>query len=195
MCALAVARTTGYGDGMYCRAALAAALTVTVPASAALPPASDRAAWRELLAWPDRCERDVPKGIGSGIDIDRVGARRLVTVTCSLGAYQGRVRMYVVNAAGTPTLLRFRDPEESPDGGLRSVVRAEIVGTVTVGPRGRIAVLQRLRGVGGCGILSVHELAGRNTRLVSVRARLTCDETAPPPGRWPGVPLSEIPRV
>lgn len=173
------------------------ALALAPSATAAIPSLSDRADWRDLLRWPNSCERDFIRGIGAGIDTDPlVGGRRLVTVTCSMGAYQGVIRLYVLSAAGRPTALRLRDVEESANGGLRSQVRSEVVGSLTSTPAGKIQILAKGRGIGDCGILRTYRLTGVNTRLTSVRAKLECGGVPPvPPSRWPSVNLAGIARV
>jgi hypothetical protein len=179
--------------------AAAAALLGTPHASPApLPGAAtsgDRAAWRALLHWPAACERSWREnGSGSGIaGVWPVGAEgRLVAVDCSLGAYQGTSMLYLIGNDRRPTgplrLHIYRDPGTGVPTPARETV---ILGTLTFARASRtLAVLDRARGAGDCGIYSTFRLAGRELVPLRTRAKPTCDGKPPfDPLRWPPLPL------
>ena len=181
--------------------ALVIAAAASVAGADSLPgtkSAADRAAWRTVLHWPSSCERSWrAAGAGAagaaGIGAWPVpGGKRLVEVSCFLGAYQGVSMLYLAGgdrqAVGPLALRAYRDPGS----GVPTVTReTQILGTFAFSPRtGILLVLDKFRGVGDCGIYSTFRLATDRFVPVEVRAKTACDGKPPyDPLRWPRLPL------
>lgn len=180
-------------------AAAAALLLCAAGASpaAALPgtsSAKDRAAWRALLRWPASCEKDWRGGHPdtAGIQVWRAGeGRRLVAVSCLVGAYQGTSVLYLLDRAGRPgaalRLHLYRDPGTGRPTPTRTT---RPLGTLSFTTRTRtLWIVDRFRGVGDCGISSKLRLQGTRFVPTVTRAKVACDGKPPyDPERWPKLP-------
>ena len=168
--------------------------------SGALPPLTDRAAWRARVGWTEECEqahRDDPAAEGSGVQTYPVGERRhLVEVECSRGAYQTSFNYVLYDLGSTrarATLLRFPAHD-----GERWSLEPEVAGTPSFIPEApALEVLSKARGAGDCGQLVHYGFATDGPKLLWVRAR-DCAEgsgegAVPPPEEWPLVPPSSLP--
>lgn len=178
---------------------------------------ADRDRWREILKWPDECERKT-EFYGKdfiGIEFHKIGPGRFIAhVDCSLGWYQGDQLFYLVDeTAGAPkaTLLEFEQFAEieeegedgsDPDAGVekkeenvrfRRFFDPLVFGTVTVDAANRrIVNLNRYRGPGGCGTMTVYDIGGDVPKTVEFRARTTCSEEIVPAERWKAYPLRDL---
>lgn len=172
------------------------------PAGAGLTRA-DRARWRAVVHWPDRCERgfDYPDPSLGGVDVFPLGAgQSLLQVCCTLGAYQGTYRYYRIDERTSPlavTELVFTTyvSSGSPGPGQLEVDRTA---ALTGEPRfdaatKQLVVLNRYRGPGDCGMLSTYALEGAQPVLVAVRAQLDCDgpQGTTDPARWPSLQVKQ----
>jgi hypothetical protein len=155
---------------------------------------ADRAAWRSLLHWPASCERSWRSSgaTGAGVELWRTRAGgHLVAVSCFLGAYQGTSMLYLLPARGGGRLLRLRLYVDTGDGIPRARTRTMILGNLAFHPSsGRLAVLDKWRGLGDCGVYSVFRLRRGAFRPVEARAKTSCNGKPPyDPTRWPKLPL------
>jgi Protein of unknown function (DUF1176) len=155
---------------------------------------ADRAAWRAILHWPASCEQTwIQVGYGSGVNVWPVAdGRRLVEVSCYLGAYQGTEMLYLTTASrhavGPLRLLTVLDagakePKTAPE--------AQILGIISFAAKpGRLSVFAKFRGLGDCGTYSTYRLAGDGFRTIAIRAKPNCDGKPPyNPARWPKLSL------
>jgi hypothetical protein len=159
----------------------------------------DRAKWRNVLHWSDKCERDwrVSHAPPAGVVVFATSTSKwLVAVTCTQGAYQGTQVLYLVNRAlnkiGPIRLHAYRDPG---NGKPRPVHETQVLGTLDFN-RGtsRLVVFDKFRGVGDCGILSVFRLQNNRFYPLAVRAKLNCNGKGPfEPFRWPLLKLPKGP--
>jgi hypothetical protein len=182
------------------------ALLLAAPASAVSPggfpgtkTAADRAEWRTTLKWSRSCERDWARAhAGSaGIVVYPTGTPTwLVAVTCSPGAYQGTHLLFLVdrglNSTGPIPLHAYRDLGK---GKPRPTRATRVLGTIDFNRvTSRLVVIDKFRGAGDCGILSVFRLQKDRFYPLAVRAKLNCDGKGPfDPFRWPLLPLPQGP--
>jgi hypothetical protein len=156
---------------------------------------ADRSAWRSILHWPASCESGWHEAAeeGSGIGLLPAGAdRRLVTVSCYFGAYQGVTMLYLVGAARTVVgPLELDLYGESGSGRPRPRRQSQILGVLSFAPASlSLHVLDEFAGAGDCGIYSTFRLEGNHFAPVVVRAKLACDGRPPfQPRSWPQLPL------
>jgi hypothetical protein len=177
---------------------------VTSTATAASPfpgtkSTADRAEWRKTLQWPSSCESDWRRGREpySGIVLQPTATVRwFVQVVCVQGAYQSTQLLYLVdrglNKVGPISLHTYRDLGK----GKPTLVRERfILGTLDFNPRtGRLAVLDKFRGVGDCGIYSVFQLKKTYFIPRAIRAKLNCNGKGPyDPSHWPQLPAPHRP--
>jgi Protein of unknown function (DUF1176) len=154
-----------------------------------------RSAWRKVIRWPDGCEEgfDYPDPNLGGMAFYPLGRQRyLVEVVCTLGAYQGYQRYYVLDESKNPPAvvpLAFTTFEATGERGDRLVRKQseELWGTPEFDPETRrLTVLNRFRGTGDCGTLSVYVLEQGRPQLKEVRAKVKCDgHGADNPKSWP----------
>jgi Protein of unknown function (DUF1176) len=185
-------------------ASIVIALLLSASATAAPPggfpgtkTAKDRAEWRAALHWSRACERDFGKAQYAGIVVYATGTPKwLVAVTCTPGAYQGTQLLYLVdrglNRIGPIPLHAYRDPG---NGKPRVTRERQVLGTISFN-RGtsRLVVLDKFRGAGDCGILSIFKLQKQRFYPLAVRAKVKCDGKPPfDPFRWPLLPLPHGP--
>jgi Protein of unknown function (DUF1176) len=161
--------------------------------------AADRAEWRSTLKWSRSCERDWARAhaASAGIVVYPTGTPRwLVAVTCSPGAYQGTHLLFLVdrglNSTGPIPLHAYRDLGK---GKPRPTRTARVLGTIDFNREtSRLVVIDKFRGAGDCGILSVFRLQNDRFYPLAVRAKLNCDGKGPfDPFRWPLLPLPQGP--
>jgi 4-amino-4-deoxy-L-arabinose transferase-like glycosyltransferase len=158
-----------------------------------LPAATDRAAWRSLLHWPESCESawKATGTTGAGLSLYPARPGTLVAVQCAPGAYQGDAMLFLVGGegriAGPLVADLYRDPGNGrPRLGKATVVLGELrfdraTSTLTV--------FDKARGIGDCGIYSRYRLAGGRLALIEARAKTDCDGKPPfDPTRWPKLP-------
>lgn len=159
--------------------------------------AADRAKWRAILHWPASCEEKWDVAMGAGIGTWRTSSdKRLVQVSCFLGAYQGTFMLYLVDAkrraTGPLVLVSYRDPGS----GRPTLTRQkEILGVASFTPAtGILTVLDKFRGVGDCGIYSTFRLKDDRFVPTEVRAKVACDGKPPYDARrWPKLPVPKGP--
>src|SRR6476620_1417551 len=157
--------------------------------------AADRAEWRSTLKWSRSCERDWARAhaASAGIVVYPTGTPRwLVAVTCAPGAYQGTQLLYLVDRGlhriGPIPLHIYRDPG---NGKPRPTRIARVLGTLDFNlGTSRLVVLDKFRGAGDCGILSVFPRQKQRFYPLAVRAKLKCDGKGPFNAfSWPLLPL------
>ena len=186
--------------------AIAGALLIAGAASAGNPgsfpgtkDANDRAEWRTALEWSKGCEREWKGSRASyaGVGVFPTGTPRwLVAVTCAPGAYQGTQLLYLVDRGlhriGPIPLHIYRDPG---NGKPRPTRIAQVLGTLDFNlGTSRLVVLDKFRGAGDCGILSVFRLQKQRFYPLAVRAKLKCDGKGPFNAfSWPLLPLPHGP--
>ena len=183
---------------------IAIALLLSGSASAAPPggfpgtkTAKDRAEWRSALHWSGACERDFGKARYAGVVVYATGTPKwLVAITCTPGAYQGSQLLYLVdrglNRIGPIPLHVYRDPGNGKPRPTRTTM---ILGTISFN-RGtsRLVVLDKFRGAGDCGILSIFRLQKQRFYPLAVRAKVGCDGKPPfDPFKWPLLPRPQGP--
>jgi hypothetical protein len=178
--------------------AVAAAIAASSAAAAGPLPGTttgkDRAAWRAILHWPTQCERDWQTGHPptSGVQVWRLASgKRLVGVTCILGAYQGTQRLYLVDANRKVTPLAFHIYEDPGTGKPTAMRKVEILGVLDfAAATGKLELFDKARGIGDCGIYSVFHFNGTAFVPVVTRAKVACDgKSGGGPTRWPKLPL------
>jgi uncharacterized protein DUF1176 len=180
--------------------ALILSATATAAPSGGFPgtkTAKDRAAWRGVLHWSRACERDFGRTASAGVVVYPTGTPRwLVAVTCIQGAYQGTQLLYLVdrglNRIGPIPLHACRDLGRGKPRPIRTTM---VLGTIAFN-RGtsRLVVLDKFRGAGDCGILSIFRLQKQRFYPLAVRAKVNCDGKPPfDPYRWPLLPLPHGP--
>ena len=159
-----------------------------------------RKAWRQVLGWPDSCEEgfDYPDPALGGITFHALGRDRyLVEVVCTLGAYQGYQRYYLLDeSAPRPQAraLSFVTYEATgkPGQALTRVQTEELWGSPQFDANTkRLSVTRKFRGSGDCGTLAVYGFDAGDPQLKTLRAKTACDgRGAGVPDRWPRVNLS-----
>jgi hypothetical protein len=160
-----------------------------------------RSAWRKVIQWPDDCEEsfDYPDPNLGGISFYALGRQRyLVEVVCTLGAYQGYQRYYLLDESDGPTLatpLKFTVYEAVGERGdrLERKQSEEVWGTPEFDVKARrLTVLNRFRAIGDCGTLSAYVLEQGRPRLKELRAKVNCDGGgAENPKLWPKQRVSQ----
>jgi len=159
-----------------------------------------RKTWREVLGWPDSCEEsyDYPDPALGGIAFHALGDERyLVEVVCTLGAYQGYQRYYLLDESGPqPTAwpLMFVAYEASGKQGqtLKRIQTEEVWGSPQFdASTKRLNVTHKFRGSGDCGTLAVYSFDASDPQLEALRAKTACDgRGAGAPEKWPRVNLA-----
>lgn len=162
---------------------------------------ADRRLWRSKLNWPDSCETPFhyqDESFG-GIDVFKFSDKyNLVQVTCTLGAYQGIYRFYLVpisaQSAEAPHALTFTVFEDSGVSGPDRIEKEkteEIGGTPHFVPTSKqLVVLDKFRGPGDCGLLTTYLIGPEATQVEEVRGHLDCDgKGAKNPAQWPKLSL------
>jgi hypothetical protein len=158
-----------------------------------------RKAWRRVLKWPDSCEEgyDYPDPALGGVAFHALAkGRYLAEVVCTLGAYQGYQRYYLLDeSAPQPTArpLTFSTYEATGKQGqaLTRTQTEELWGSPEFDPKTRrLKVMNRFRGTGDCGTLAVYAFDSGDPQLQEFRAKTACDgRGAGNPGKWPRVKL------
>jgi hypothetical protein len=154
-----------------------------------------RSAWRKVIQWPDDCEEsfDSPDPNMGGMSFYALGRERyLVEVVCTLGAYQGYQRYYLLDESNRPAHaapLTFTVYEAVGERGdrLERKQSEEVWGTPEFDAKARrLTVLNRFRAIGDCGTLSAYTLEQDRPRLKELRAKVNCDgRGAENPKLWP----------
>jgi len=162
-----------------------------------------RKAWRQVLKWPDSCEEgyDYPDLALGGVDFHALGnGRYLAEVVCTLGAYQGYQRYYLLDESHSPPIARpltFTTYEATGKRGqaLTRIQTEELWGAPEFDSRnGRLKVMNKFRGSGDCGTLAVYSFDTGDPQLQEFRAKTACDgRGAGQPERWPRVKFSRQP--
>jgi hypothetical protein len=158
-----------------------------------------RKAWRQVLGWPDSCEEgyDYPDPTLGGLAFHALAdGRYLAEVVCTLGAYQGYQRYYLLDESSSrPTArpLTFVTYEATGKQGqpLTRVQTEELWGSPEFDSKTkRLTVTNRFRGPGDCGTLAVYAFDSGDPQLKEFRAKTACDgRGAGSPGKWPRVKL------
>lgn len=175
----------------------------TPAASPVVASADERARWRALLGWPERCEAEhaaALKALGlvdGRVQVHDLGSgRRLVVVGCALGAYQSSARYYWVDESLHPTRalpLKVTTWELDEDEAWRPREVDELAGAASFDARGSLlTILTRARGLGDCGLRVRYRMQKERLAVFEARGR-ACDgdpEQAAPPERWPVLPTS-----
>jgi Protein of unknown function (DUF1176) len=159
-----------------------------------------RKAWRQVLGWPDSCEEgyDYPDPALGGVAFHALGNDRyLVEVVCTLGAYQGYQRYYLLDESAPQPMARalsFVAYEASGKQGqpLTRVQTEEVWGSPQFDAKSkRLSVMRKFRGSGDCGTLAVYGFDAGDPQLMTLRAKTACDgRGAGIPERWPRVNVS-----
>lgn len=159
-----------------------------------------RKAWREVLGWPDSCEEgyDYPDPALGGVAFHALGdALYLVEVVCTLGAYQGYQRYYLLDESGPQPIARaltFVTYEATGKQGqpLKRVQTEELWGSPQFdASTKRLNVMRKFRGIGDCGTLAAYSFDTGDPQLKALRAKTACDGRGTgTPERWPRVNLS-----
>jgi Protein of unknown function (DUF1176) len=157
----------------------------------------DRKAWREILKWPDECERafDYPDKSYGGIELHQLAEKQyLVQVTCTGGAYQGyQVYYFYDETKQQPTgkLLTFESRESQDEKSLTKTEASELWGQPTFDEKTKeLKVFNRFRGIGDCGILATYGFVNGEPELKELRAKINCDgKGAGNPEKWNRVAL------
>ncbi|CAN5895746.1 hypothetical protein BH23GEM7_BH23GEM7_12670 [soil metagenome] len=145
----------------------------------------DRAAWYQLLAWPEECERSfVPTNEADGglTFYPLAEGRSLVEVVCLVAAYQ-RSHLYLMyDERTTPPqarLLRFPTYVLQPGQSWAPHQSAELTGIPEFDAAGdELTVLTRFRGVGDCGSVARYGFEGGQPVLLDFRGKVECDGRA-----------------
>ncbi len=177
-------------------AALSLLLTFASPATAQVGPRkmrnltpADRAAWRDVLGWPESCERAYQEAYADeekfgGVEFHRLGRGRfLVEVTCDGGGVQpGSVFMlYDGRRARTLRLKGFEGEEE-----VRAVTGFDR-------RRRELFLMSKADAMGTCGLFVRYSFTGGLPRVVEARRQDDCGgpRATPDTDRWPRVRLKE----
>lgn len=154
-----------------------------------------RKLWRKVIQWPNGCEEsfDYPDPKMGGVVFYALGKQRfLVEVVCTLGAYQGYQRYYLLNESRNPPVvapLVFTIFEVKGERGdrLARTQSEELWGTPEFDRKTRLlTVLNRFRGTGDCGTFSIYTLEQDRPQLKEIRTKIECDGSgADNPKLWP----------
>jgi hypothetical protein len=162
---------------------------------------SDRAAWREILKWPEDCETAFEQSRPSddpGLGFHRLAdGLSLVEVLCAAGAYQPSFRYFRLDESPPrPTARALSLPTyESADGTtLARALTTEVWGEPVFLPKTRqLIILSLARQTGDCGTWARYAFPAGEPRLEEMRARYPCPEppeepvqtaTRQPPPGW-----------
>jgi hypothetical protein len=150
---------------------------------------ADRAAWREVLAWPESCEEayreSYPEGeTYGGLEFHRLrGGRYLVEVVCDGGGIQPSAvfMLYDGRRARALKLKGFEDERE---------VRAL---TKFVPSTRELLLMSKADAMGTCGLFVRYRFAGQRPRVVEARRQDDCGrpDGTPDTSRWPRVRLKQ----
>jgi len=159
-----------------------------------------RKAWRQVLGWPDSCEEgyDYPDSALGGVSFHALGSNRyLVEVVCTLGAYQGYQRYYLLDESAPQPMVRalsFAAYETTGKQGQRltRVQTEELWGSPQFEAKTkRLSVMNKFRGGGDCGTLAVYAFDAGDPELKTLRAKTACDgRGAGMPETWPRINVS-----
>jgi len=176
--------------------------TLTVPAALSKENVTreGRKAWRQVLGWPDSCEEryDYPDPALGGVAFHAFGNDRyLVEVVCTLGAYQGYQRYYLLDESAPQQIVRALSFVTYAAAGkqgqlLKRFQTEELWGSPQFDANTKqLSVMNKFRGSGDCGTLATYGFDAGDPQLKALRAKTACDgRSAGTPERWPRVNLS-----
>jgi hypothetical protein len=158
-----------------------------------------RKAWRQVLDWPDNCEEsyDYPDPALGGVAFHALAdGRYLAEVVCTLGAYQGYQRYYLLDESppqpsARPLTFVTYEATGKQGQGLTRVQTEELWGSPEFDSKTkRLKVTNKFRGSGDCGTLAVYAFDADGPQLQELRAKTACDgRGAGSPEKWPRVKL------
>jgi hypothetical protein len=161
---------------------------------------ADRVAWYSRLKWPQDCESmfDYPDKSLSGLTFYSLSDKRfLVQITCTLGSYQGTYSFVLLDESVSPSksavlsFTTFEDSGESGPNRLQKTQATELTGTPDFdrGTQG-LRVVNKFRGLGDCGFLTVYDFSKGQADLMRVQGKLSCDGKGPfDPKDWKNIPI------
>jgi hypothetical protein len=153
---------------------------------------AERAAWRDVLAWPEACEEayraSYPEGeTYGGLEFHRLGrGRYLLEVVCDGGGIQPSAvfMLYDASRPRRARALRLKGFE----GG------AEVRALTKFVPRTReLLLMSKADATGTCGLFVRYSFRGATPRVLEARRQDDCGDPdgTPDTGRWPRVRLKE----
>jgi hypothetical protein len=151
---------------------------------------AERAAWRDVLRWPEACEEGYEASYAEGetyggLEFHRLGrGRYLVEVVCDGGGIQPSTvfMLYDGRRASTLKLRGFDESEE----GIRALTKFV--------PRTReLLLMSKADAMGTCGLFVRYSFRGAVPRVVEARREDDCGgpSATPDTSRWPRVRLEE----
>lgn len=192
--------------GVFAALVLAAACAGTCAAQA--PPRvkknltrADRAEWRALLSWPEKCEEEFEGAYQEsddygGVEFHRLGrGRYLVEVVCDGGGIQPAA-VFVLYDERRPRrarLLKLKGFDGVDERG-RPLPYSEVRALTKFVPRTReLLLMSKADAMGTCGLYVRYRLAGARARVVEARREDDCGgpRGTPDTRRWPRVRLEE----
>jgi len=163
-------------------------ITGSTPKGSTLSPPLERIDWWTKLHWPtENCPVTSPTPDNEGIEAYPLDdGRSLVEVICSLGAYQGSSRLYLLDTSSTAHALNFRQFQAPDVGKLEPYDDKLVTGLMQVRPQlGEITVWRKYRGIGDCGQFLRYHLTGNQLHLKELRMQECEDEpNFLPPEQW-----------
>jgi hypothetical protein len=148
---------------------------------------AERAAWREVLAWPEPCEEayaaSYPQGeTYGGLEFHRLGRGRfLVEVVCDGGGIQPSA-LFMLYAGRRARPLRLKGFEGE----------AEVRALSKFVPATReLLLMSKADAMGTCGLFVRYSFRGARPRVVEARRQDDCGrpDGTPDTSRWPRVRL------
>ena len=162
---------------------------------------ADRAAWRGVLAWPDRCEEAYEAAYPEGDDYGGLDFHRLrrglylVEVVCDGGGTQPSAVFFLFDQKSRrrarPLKLRGFDSEDEAG---RPLPYSEVRALTKFVPSTReLLLMSKADAMGTCGLYVRYSFAAGRPRVVEAREQTDCGgpRGTPDTSRWPRVRLKE----
>lgn len=156
---------------------------------------ADRAAWREVLRWPETCEEDYESAYAGeekygGVEFHALGrGLYLVEVVCDGGGIQPSA-VFVLYDERRPRrarLLKLKGFDESDD--AKRPARYSPVRALTKfdARRRELSLMSKYDAMGTCGLFVRYRFVRGRPRVVEAREQVDCGgpEGTPDTDRWP----------
>jgi hypothetical protein len=170
-----------------------------VPRVKKKPTRADRAAWREVLAWPDSCEAAYEAAYPEGDEYGGLEFHRLsrglylVEVVCDGGGIQPSTVFFLFDERSRrrPRPLKLKG-FDSKDTDGRPLPYSEVRALTKFVPRTReLLLMSKADAMGTCGLYVRYSFAGGRPRVVEAREQTDCGgpRGTPDVTRWPRAKL------
>ena len=172
-----------------------AAAAQGVPRKKRNPTRTDRAAWREVLRWPEACEEDYEAAYAGeekygGLEFHALGrGSHLVEVVCDGGGIQPSA-VFVLYDEKRPRGARLLKLEgfDGRDDAKRSPRYSSVRALTKFDARAReLSLMSKYDAMGTCGLFVRYRFVRGRPRVVEAREQTDCGgpEGTPDTDRWP----------